>query len=87
MIFLLFKDPWTYIASLGTAFLLSIQWVAQNLTPLAAFIGAIMTVGILVVGFRSKIKEYKNMEQERINLLLENEIKRMELEELKRHLK
>lgn len=79
------KDPWTYIATFGTTFFISIQWVAQNLTPLASFVGALIGIGVLVMGFRSKIIENKNMDQERINLKLEEEIKRAELARIKRN--
>ncbi len=79
------KDPWTYIATFGTTFFISIQWVAQNLTPLATFIGALTGIVVLLYGLRSKIIENKNMDQERINLKLEEEIKRAELDRLKRN--
>jgi len=77
MLTLLIKDPWTYIASIGTAFFITIDWVARNMTPIATFIGAVIGIAVLCVGFVTKLKEKKNAD-------LEEQIKRHELRKLMR---
>ncbi len=74
------KDPWTYISSIGTAFFISIQYMTDTLTPIITFFGAVIGIIVLSIGLSIKLKEKKNAD-------LEGEIKRLELQRLKRELR
>ncbi len=75
MLTLLFKDPWTYIASIGTAFFITIDWVAQNMTPIVTLLGALIGIAVLCVGFVTKLKEKKNADLD--ELIKQHELKKL----------
>lgn len=80
MLTLLIKDPWTYIASLGTAFFIAIDWVSQNMTPIVTLLGAVIGIAVLCVGFVTKLKEKKNADLDELIKL--HELRKLEREEL-----
>ena len=79
------KDPWTYISS---GAILMVNWLATHLNPIMGFLAGLAGLITLVYGIVEKRKKAKFHEQEESRRAeehaLEMEIKRAELERLKK---
>ena len=59
MVSSILKDPYTYLATVGTSLMVSIQYVAENFSPFVAFIGGILGLVMLILGISEKVKANK----------------------------